>query len=168
MTGKKLLDMILLLLMIVTTLAVIGFFYFTEKIYKRPPINEVSEKEAFFKETVSKALPALFKIDKMIISLVPNSPSANLRMKYLEVELSLVLFGESDKKILITYLDLVQNNIIMTASKMSSEELNTLTGKILLESRLKKEINGALKKEMSESLKKPVVKGIFFSTYIVQ
>ncbi|MBY0416372.1 MAG: flagellar basal body-associated FliL family protein, partial [Bdellovibrionales bacterium] len=39
-------------------------------------------------------------------------------------------------------------------------ELNSLSGKILLEDRLKREINKALKK--------PVVKNIFFASFIVQ
>lgn len=160
MTGKKLLDMILLLLMIVTTLAVIGLFYYTEKMYKRPLINESKEKEAFFKDNASKSIPSFYKIDKMIISLVPSDPLANQRMKYLEVEIHLVMFESSDAGIIKSYLPIIQDKIITIASKTGAEELNTLTGKMLLENRLKKEIN--------KSLEKSVVKSIFFSRYIIQ
>lgn len=160
MTGKKLFDMILLGLMVVTTLAVIGLFYYTEKVYKRPPIDEAKEKEALLKETDSKAVPAFYKLEKMTVSLVPKDPNANQRMRYVELEIHLVMFKAEDAGIIKTYLPLVQDKIIVIASKMGADELSSLTGKILLEDRLKKEIN--------KSLGKPVVKSIFFSRYIVQ
>lgn len=146
--------------MMVTTLAVIGLFYYTEKVYKRPPIDESKEKEALLSETDPKALPAFYKLDKMTVSLVPRDPNVNQRMRYVELEIHLVLFNSDDSGIIKTYLPLVQDKIIVIASKMGADELNSLTGKILLEDRLKNEIN--------KSLGKVVVKSIFFSRYIVQ
>ena len=160
MTGKKLLDMILLGVMALTTFAVIGLFYYTEKVYKRPIIDEAKEKEAFLKSADPKALPAFYKLDKMTVSLVPVSPTVIHRMRYVEFEIQLVLFNSEDSGIIKTYLPIVQDKIITVASKMGAEELNTLTGKIILESRLIKEMNA--------SLGKPVIKSIFFSRYIVQ
>ncbi|MDO9183839.1 MAG: flagellar basal body-associated FliL family protein [Bacteriovorax sp.] len=160
MTGKKLVDMILLGVMMLTTFAVIGLFYYTEKIYKRPPINESKEREAFLKEGDPKALPAFYKLDKMTVSLVPKDATGSQRMRYVDLEIHLVMFKADDAGIIKTYLSVVQDKIITVASKMGAEELNSLTGKILLEDRLKKEINKALGK--------PVVKSIFFSRYIVQ
>ncbi|MFA6235865.1 MAG: flagellar basal body-associated FliL family protein [Bacteriovorax sp.] len=160
MTGKKLFDMILLGLMVVTTSAVIGLFYYTEKVYKRPPIDEAKEKESLLKDSDSKGVPAFYKLEKMTVSLVPKDPNANQRMRYVELEIHLVMFKADDAGIIKTYLPLVQDKIIVIASKMGADELNSLTGKILLEDRLKKEIN--------KSLGKPVVKSIFFSRYIVQ
>lgn len=154
------LDMILLGVMTLTTLAVIGLFYYTEKVYKRPPIDENKEKAAFLKENDPKALPAFYKLDKMTVSLVPKDPNANQRMRYVELEISLVLFKSEDAGIIKTYQSVVQDKIITIASKMGADELNSLTGKILLEDRLKKEIN--------KSLGKPVIKSVFFSRYIVQ
>lgn len=160
MTGKKIVDLILLAVMMVTTLAVIGLFYYTEKVYKRPPIDEEKEKEALLQESDPKALPAFYKLDKMTVSLVPRDPNANQRMRYVELEIHLVLFKTEDAGIIKTYLPLVQDKIITISSKMGADELNSLTGKILLEDRLKNEIN--------KSLGKTVVKSIFFSRYIVQ
>ena len=160
MTGKKLIDMILLGIMILTTLAVIGLFYYTEKVYKRPPIDEKKEREALLKEGNAKAIPAFFKLEKMTVSLVPKDPTGIQRMRYVELEIHLVLFKSEEAGIIKTYLSVVQDKIIIIASKMGADELNSLTGKILLEDRLKKEINKALNKS--------VVKSIFFSRYIVQ
>ncbi len=168
MTGKKILDMILLLLMIVTTLAVIGLFYYIENVYKRPPINEDKEKKEFFSDSVAKTIPTLVPIPKTVISLIPSAPLPNLRLKYLEVELSLVLFESSDTGVIKTYEYVVLHNMIKIASEMGAMELNTLTGKMLFENRLKNEINKSLKKEINKEHTKPIVKGIFFSSYIVQ
>jgi flagellar protein FliL len=160
MTGKKLLDTILLGVMVLTTLAVVGLFYYTEKMYKRPPIDEKKERETFLKESNAKTLPAFYKLDKITVSLVPKDTSGMQRMRYVELEIHLVLFTSDDAGIIKTYLSVVQDKIITVASKMGADELNSLTGKILLEDRLKKEIN--------KSLGKSVVKSIFFSRYIVQ
>lgn len=160
MTGKKMLDMILLGVMTLTTLAVIGLFYYTEKIYKRPPIDENKEKAAFLKSNDPKALPIFYKLDKLTVSLVPKDPNKNQRMRYAELEVHLVLFKPEDAGVIKTYLAVVQDKIITVASKMGADDLNSLTGKIILENRLKKEINKALDK--------PVVKNIFFARYIVQ
>ncbi len=159
MTGKKLLDLILLLLSTITSLAVIGLFYYTEKSYKKPPIDESKEKEAFFKNADPKSMPTLIKIDKMVVSLIPKDQS-NHRMHYLELEAHLSLIKPDYSASVKSYVSIVLDRIIVIASKMGAEELNTLTGKIILEDRLRKEINAALGK--------PVIKSIFFSRYTVQ
>lgn len=146
--------------MMLTTLAVIGLFYYTEKIYKRPPINEAKEKEALMQDSDAKTLPAFYKLDKMTVSLVPPEAKSNQRMRYIELEIHLVMFKSEDAGTIKTYLPIVQDKIIVIASKMGADELNSLTGKILLEDRLKKEIN--------KSLGRPIVKSIFFSRYTVQ
>jgi flagellar FliL protein len=160
MTGKKLIDMILLGVMILATLAVAGLFYYTEKMYKKPPIDENAEKAALLSSVSAKTIPTFFKVDKMTISLIPVNGSLNSRMKYLELEMHLVLFETSDVEVMKVNLPIVQDRIIDIAAKMGPEELNSLSGKILLEDRLKREINKAMKR--------PVVKNIYFASFIVQ
>jgi flagellar FliL protein len=160
MTGKKLIDMILLGVMMLSTLAVVGLFYYTEKMYKKPPIDENAEKASLLSSVSAKTIPTFFKVDKMTISLIPPNGSANSRMKYLELEMHLVLFESSDVDVMKAYLPIVQDRIIDIASKMAPDELNSLSGKILLEDRLKREINKAMKR--------PVVKNIYFASFIVQ
>ena len=160
MTGKKLVDMILLGVMILATLAVVGLFYYTEKMYKKPPIDENAEKAALLTSVDAKGIPTFFKVDKMIISLIPKNESANSRMKWLEVEMHMTVFEAADAELMKVNLPLVQDRIIDISSKMGADELNSLTGKILLEDRLKKAINTALNKT--------VVKNIFFASFIVQ
>lgn len=160
MTGKKLVDMILLGLMLLSTLAVVGLFYYTEKVYKRPPIDENAEKAALMEEVDSKTIPTFFKVDKMTISLTPKNESLNARMRWLEIEIHFVVFEPDDAGIMKAYLPVVQDRIIDITSKMGPEELNSLSGKMILEDRLKREINKALKKT--------IVKNVFFASFIVQ
>jgi flagellar protein FliL len=160
MTGKKLIDMILLGVMLLATLAVAGLFYYTEKVYKKPPIDENAEKAALMNEVDAKALPTFFKVDKMTISLTPKNEAVNARMRWLEIELHFVVFEPQDAEVMKANIAMVQDRIIDISSKMGPEELNSISGKILLEDRLKRDINKALHK--------PTVKSIYFASFIVQ
>lgn len=160
MTGKKLIDTILLGVMILATLSVVGLFYYTEKVYKKPPINEDAEKQSLFTAVDAKAIPTFFKVDKMTISLLPRNEAANARMRWLDIEMHMVVFEKDDVGLMKAYLPAIQDRIIVIASKMGPDELDSISGKILLEDRLKREIN--------KILKKPVVKNIYFPHFIVQ
>jgi flagellar FliL protein len=160
MTGKKLLDMILLGVMLLATLAVAGLFYYTEKVYKKPPIDEDAEKASLLNEVDTKTLPTFFKVDKMTISLTPKNESLNSRMRWLEIELHFVVFAPQDAEVMKANLAMIQDRIIEVSSKMGPDELNSISGKILLEDRLKREIN--------IYLKKPTVRNIYFASFIVQ
>jgi flagellar FliL protein len=160
MTGKKALDMILLGLMMLATLAVVGLFYWTEKVYKRPRIDEGKEKKALMSENDPKALPIFYKLEKSTISLVPKNPTLATRLRWIEIEVQLALFSEADSAYVKAYQPIVIDRIIEISSKMGPEELGTLSGKMILEDRLKREINKALNKI--------VVKSIFFPRYVIQ
>lgn len=160
MTGKKLFDMILTGLTLLTTLAVIGLFYYTEKIYVKPPINEEAEKAELFSNKADKVLPTIFKVEKMIVSLSPKEDTKIQRMRWLEVEVNLELFKTEDLEFVKAYLPAIQDRIIETTSKMGPDDINTISGKVILEERLKNEFNRVLGK-------KSVVK-IYFSKFIVQ
>ena len=159
MTGKKLIDTILLGVMMLATLSVVGLFYYTEKMYKKPPIDEHAEKASLLNSVEAKGIPTFFKVDKMTVSLIPKNEVANSRMRLLEVEIHLVLFDAADLESMKKNLPLVQDRIIDISSKMGPDELNSLSGKILLEERLKREINKSLGS---------VVKTIYFASFIVQ
>ncbi len=159
MTGKKLLDMILTGVSLLTTLLVVGMFYYTEKVYKKPPIDEEKEKALLLSEKTEKTLPTIFKVDKMIVSL-SNKIEQNQRMHWLEIEVNLELFKGDDLEFVKAYLPVIQDRIISTSSKMPPDEINTLSGKLILEERLKNEFNKALNKK--------AVYKIYFSKFIVQ
>lgn len=160
MTGNKKLDTILLLIMLTLTLATAGIFYYTEFLYKKPQVNESHEKAELLENKDARAIPQFFKVDKMVISLIPKDAPANARMRWLEIEMHLVLFEREDEVYISENIAVVKDRIIDIASRMGTEELNSVSGKILLEDRLKREINKALLR--------PVIKNIFFASFIVQ
>lgn len=160
MTGKKMIDMILLGVMILATLGVVGEFYWTEKIYKKPKIDEDKEKKSFLSENNPKALPIFYKLEKMTISLTPKNPAPGARMRWMELEVQLALFKEADVGFVKAYQPIVIDRIIDITSKMGPDELSTISGKILLEDRLKREIN--------KGLDKAVIRSIFFPRYVIQ
>ena len=81
-------------------------------------------------------------------------------MRWLEVEVNLELFKSEDLEFVKAYLPAIQDRIIETTSKMGPDDINTISGKVILEERLKNEFNRVLGK-------KSVVK-IYFSKFIVQ
>lgn len=160
MTGNKKLDTLITAIMFLTTTAVVGIFYYTEVVYKKPLVNESKEKESLLKESADKSIPQFYKIDKMVISLTPTNGPLNSRMRWLEIAMQMVLFESADEIYVSDNIAIVKDEIIGITSKMGPDELNSISGKILLEDRLKKAIN--------KSLQKPVIKNIFFTNFIVQ
>ena len=92
------------------TLSVVGLFYYTEKMYKKPPIDEHAEKASLLNSVEAKGIPTFFKVDKMTVSLIPKNEVANSRMRWLEVEMHLVLFDAAD-------LESMKKNLFSTLIK---------------------------------------------------
>jgi flagellar FliL protein len=89
-----------------------------------------------------------------------NLASEQTRLRFLDVEVHLLPFQEEGLKVLEQHKTKMFDIIIEVAGTLSPDELNSVSGKILLENRLKKKIN--------EYLKNQVVREIFFSTFVVQ
>ena len=156
MLGHPMLDRVLTILNLLGVLSCVGVYSYTEYFYKRPlPNNDVEFMklhEAAQKQTFVRPYP----LTKMII----NLNSKNSRLRFLEMESQLLPF-------LQTHIDLIEQNkalvydaIIRVVGKMAPDEITTVSGKILLEDRIKKEIN--------KTLDKVVVKKIYFTTFVVQ
>lgn len=160
MTGKKLIDLIIAGVSILSTLAVLGVFYYTEKMFVKPPIDESKEQAELLASVDPKALPELYKMDKMIISLLPTDDSRLYRLRFLEIEIHLVLFKKEDIELIKAQLPLIQDRAIDIAQKMTPDDLNTLSGKMLFENRIKNETN--------QLLGQSVIRSLYFSRYIVQ
>jgi len=160
MTGNKKVDTIIVLLMLIITLATAGVFTYTVALHKAPVVNDEQQKQEMMNSVGTNAIPQFFKVEKMVISLIPKEDAANARMRWLEIEMHLILFDPADEAYLKDHIAIVKDRMIEIASRMGANELNSVSGKILLEDRLKREINKALLK--------PVVKNIFFTNFIVQ
>ena len=160
MTGNKKVDTIIVLIMLLATLATAGVFTYTEMLHKAPVVSDEQQKQELMNSVGVNAIPQFFKVEKMVVSLIPRDDVTNARMRWLEIEMHLILFDPADETYLKDHIAIVKDRVIDIASKMGANELNSVSGKILLEDRLKREINKALLK--------PVVKNIFFTSFIVQ
>ena len=67
-----------------------------------------------------------------------NLPARTARLRFLELEISLFPFKEKQKAKLEALTPILKDTIIDVSSKMSPDELNSISGKILLEERIKK------------------------------
>jgi flagellar protein FliL len=137
-------------------LATLGVFVYTNVIYERPkPENSEAFKE-FQREMFERNNLTTFQLDKI----VTNLEGQDRRLRFVELTAHL-------EPIRLKYLDLFQNyrpiifdTIISNVSKMNPDELNSLTGRIILEERIKK--------GLQEHFGYPVVKKVFFSGFVVQ
>jgi flagellar FliL protein len=98
----------------------------------------------------------MVKIDRIIVNLT----SRKTRLRFVEIEPHIQGFNEDDERIIRSNKHLVHDTIIDLASNLSPKELNSLTGRILLESKIREEINNKIGRK--------VIKKIFFSKFIVQ
>lgn len=156
MTGNKTIDTILVGLLTLLSLATLGVFVYTETIYKRPATNDVAELKEMKKEESQKIAPEAFELEKMIINL--NSQGSRLR--FLEVEVHFVPFKPSTIELFNSHKSYIKDALIDITSNMAPDELNTVSGKVILEERIRRRLN--------DYFGKPVIKDIFFSRFVVQ
>ena len=97
-----------------------------------------------------------FKLKNIVV----NLPHPTTKLRFLDMILHLVPFESKYVETLEKYKPQISDIVISVSSKMTPDDLNTATGKILLESRIKTKIN--------DLLGKAVVKEILFSKFIIQ
>ncbi len=156
MTGNEMLDKVIGIVSSIFLLATIGVFVYTEHIFQRTlPVDEqefIRSTQEALKSVSGKTL----KLDKVTI----NLRSRNSRLRFLDAEIHILPLKNKDFDELKNNMPFIYDAIIDITGKMWPEELNTLAGKILLEQRIKKQIN--------ELLKRPTIKRIYFTTFVVQ
>jgi flagellar protein FliL len=156
MTGNPKLDKILLGVNGLVAIGAAALVFYSHTKIKPLPTDQVGEEKALeaTAATDNQITPVMFK--KMVV----NIHTEGTRLRYLEAEIGLLPFAESDKEGLKKAEYLLQDALIDIAGKMTPDELSSVTGKILLEGRLKKRLN--------EKLEATVIKQIYFTKFIVQ
>jgi len=157
MTGIKILDQLLLTFMTLATAATLGVFVYTEVVYKKPLLEDGVEKENMLSETKKMVFPAPYKLKKMTINLKSRGRS---RLRFIDVEMHLVPFKDGETDTIDASKPQIRDSIIDIIGHMNPNELNSVSGKLILESRIKKRINSILRKK--------IIKEILFSHFVVQ
>lgn len=150
------LQKILILLNLVVAIAGVGVVYFAHNIIKPEPTDQAAEAESLKTEALAQSQIQPVPIKKFVV----NLHSGSSRLRYLDLEMNILPFHEDQKELIKTSEHIFKDIIIDIASKLGPEDLDTVTGKILLENKIKKQVNA--------KFGQPVVKQIFFSGFVVQ
>lgn len=156
MTGNRMLDNILLGAMLGATAITFALFYYSMNIYEKDLPNDADEKQALLDDSKKRTFSEAFKLDKLIV----NLKSRTSRLRFLDIQTYLVPFKNSQHDTLEENKAIINDIIIDEAARIKPEELNTVSGKLIFENRLRKRIN--------QQLKVSLVKDIFFSRFVVQ
>jgi flagellar FliL protein len=156
MTGNPLFDKILIGLNGAVAIGAAALVFHSHTGIKPEPTNQKAEEEALVNAAVEESQLKAYDFKSIVVNLY----SEGSRLRYLDVEMGVLPFKEADKALFKEREYVFKNALIQIAAKMTPDELTSVTGKILLESRLKNAVN--------EALGKTVVKKIYFAKFVVQ
>lgn len=157
MTGKPLIDKILLGLNALVVLGAAGVIAYSHLGLKRAPTNQAEEET----KLVTEAKETIFVKPYPMKSFTVNLLSKTSRLRFLEVEMNLVPFSDDQKAKLTSAETVIKDSLIQIAAEMEPDDVGSVTGKILLENRLKKAVNDRIGGQ-------PLIKQILFSKFVIQ
>lgn len=152
---------ILILLNLVVAIAAAGGVFYAHNMIKPVPTNQVEEAEALKKNALEGVHLTPVPIKKFVV----NLHSKSSRLRYLDLEMNILSFHNDQKELIKGHEYIFKDVVIEIASQLNPEELESVTGKLLLENRIKKQVNAKFK-ALGEP--QPVVKQIYFSGFVVQ
>ncbi len=147
---------ILLIVNLVVVLGGAGLVVYSHKMIKPEPTNQAAETDNLKKQAMAQAQIEAVPIKKFVV----NIRSSSTRLRYLYVEMNIMPFHNDQKELIKANEYIFKDVVIEVASQLEPDELDSLSGKILLENKIKKQVNA--------KLGQPVVKQIFFSGFVVQ
>ena len=156
MTGNRTLDRIIIIINLVITFSAVGIVIYSHLFIEAPAISQEVELEQLKAQALDDATVTPVEFDRVVLNLT-NSGS---RLRFLEIQINIEPFSEDQKSFLSEREYIVYDAIINIASRMPPDDLNSITGRILLEGRMKKYLN--------DSFKEQIVKKIYFSKFVVQ
>lgn len=156
MTGNPSLDKIILGLNAVIVTGAASLVFFSHNMIEKPKTDRAKE----FGNMIEKSINEYEKPPVIMDEIVVNLYSRESRLRFLNTQMNIELFEEKDREYVMGLKAIIFDNLIDIAGNMKPSELNSVTGRILLETRLKSIIN--------DYAKKPVLKKILFSKYIIQ
>ncbi len=152
---------ILIILNLVVVLVGAGAVFYSHNMIKPPPTDQAAEATKLKTDAIEQTQLQPVPIKKFVVNLY----SKESRLRYLDLEMSVLTFIPEQKEIVKSNEHVFKDVVIEIASQLGPEELDTVTGKLLLENRIKKQVNERLQKLGAIG---PVVKQIYFSGFVVQ
>lgn len=151
------LQKILLIANLVVVLAGAGLVYYSHNMIKPEPTNQAAEADALKENAKEQAQVQAVPMKKFVV----NLHSRGTRLRYLDVEMNILPFHNDQKELIKASEYIIKDVLIEVASHLAPDDLDTLSGKILLENKIKKQVNAKLGET-------PVIKQIYFSGFVVQ
>ena len=148
---------ILIIVNLVIALAGAGVVFYSHSMIKPDPTDQVAEAEAIKTDAAATTQLRPVPMKKFVV----NIHSKSSRLRYLDLEMNILTFQEDQKDIIKANEHIFKDTVIEIASHLDPEDLESVTGKILLENKIKKQVNTKL----GDS---PVIKQIYFSGFVVQ
>lgn len=147
---------VLIIINLVVVLAGAGLVFYSHNVLQPAPTDQAAEALALKDQAIAQSRLQPVPIKKFVV----NLHSRGSRLRYLDLEMNILTFHEDQKEIVKSNEHLFKDTVIEITSHLEPDDLDTVTGKILLENRIKKQVNA--------KLGQPVVKQIFFSGFVVQ
>ena len=157
MTGKPLLDKILIGLNALVVLGAVGLILYSHMGIKREPTNQAQEADKLLQEAKDLTFIKPYSMKSFTV----NLHSQTNRLRFLEVEMNIVPFESSQLTDLKGAETVIKDSLIQIAAEMEPDDVGSVTGKILLENRLKKAVNDRIGGQ-------PLIKQILFSRFVIQ
>ncbi len=147
---------ILIIVNLVVVLLGAGVVYYSHFMIKPEPTDQAAEEAKLKSDASDKSRIEPIAIKKFVV----NLHSSGNRLRYLDLEMNVVTFHNDQKELVKSHEHVFKDVVIEIASQLGPSDLDSVTGKILLENKIKKGVN--------EKLGMPVVKQIYFSGFVVQ
>ena len=148
-------DVLVLSVFILGTLAALFVFIYTKNEYRNPMLDVKIDPAETIKSS-EQIIPVDYNLGKLVI----NLPSRSGRLRFLAINTHLILYEKKMLPSVEKKKERILDTIINETGKLMPGELNSISGKIILEHRLKKNLNTLFQKKL--------IKDIHFSQFVVQ
>ena len=156
MTGNPSIDKILLLLNGVVVGGACALILYSHLVIKPPPLSENAAFGSMIENSMNEMQKATVSLDEIVVNLY----SRERRLRFLNTKMDIELYYEADRDNILSYKSKIFDALIDIAGNMRPNELNSVTGRLLLEERIKKHVNTLSSR--------PLIKRIYFPKYIIQ
>lgn len=148
---------------LVVVLVATGVVFYSHNVIKPIPTDQKAESDDLKNQALAQSQLQPVPLKKIVV----NLHSLGTRLRFLDVEMNILPFHEDQKDLIKANEHIIRDCVVEVGSHSAPEELDTVTGKILFEKRLKDKVNAKLK-QIDPKLEQPVIKQIFFSGFVVQ
>ena len=156
MTGNPTIDRILAILNMVVILGAAGLVFYSNNMIKKPAVNPEDKFSQMAENAIEESQKELVMLPEQVINLY----SRERRLRFLNLIVNLEPFESKQTEAVNEVRPIIIDGLIDIASQMKPDEVNSVTGRMTLETRLKKHVN--------DFVGGPLIKKVYFSKFIVQ